>query len=170
MFHLEKCSLLRPWRTSWRYLAWKIEGSKHKLQMMASAHTFCPHPTATPLAARDSQQPRNLSPSLTASHHSLSSSSNSNVAPPQPLLLQQQQPGHPPPFQHPAQHNGGQPLGIYNSNSNSAGQQWSQGADGPTVNNAMFLVNPMQHSMQMHPQLKMNLWPFFNSNCLANSS
>jgi hypothetical protein len=44
-------------------------------------------------------------------------------------------------------------LGIYNSNSNSAGQQWSQGADGPTVNNAMFSVNPMQHSMQMHPQL-----------------
>jgi hypothetical protein len=71
---------------------------------------------------------------------------------PQPLLNQQQQPGPPPPLQHPAQHNSGmQSLRIYNSNSNNADQQWSQGADGPTVNNAMFSVNPMQHFMQVQP-------------------
>ena len=96
-------------------------------------------------------QPVSLPNSLTS--QPLLTQQQQRGPPPQPLLLQQQQPGHPPPFQHPAQHNGGQPLGIYNSNSNSAGQQWSQGADGPTVNNAMFSVNPMQHSMQMHPQL-----------------
>jgi hypothetical protein len=73
--------------------------------------------------------------------------------PSQPLLLQQQQPGPPPPLQHPAQHNGGQPLRTYNSNGNNAGQQWSQGTDGPTVNNAMFSVNPMQHFMQVQPHL-----------------
>jgi hypothetical protein len=44
-------------------------------------------------------------------------------------------------------------LRIYNSNGNNAGQQWSQGADGPTVNNAMFSVNPMQHFMQVQPHL-----------------
>jgi hypothetical protein len=69
------------------------------------------------------------------------SASHPNNFAPQPLLNQQQQPGPTPPLQHPVQHNGSmQPLRIYNSNSNIADQQWSQGADGPTVNNAILKV------------------------------
>jgi hypothetical protein len=44
-------------------------------------------------------------------------------------------------------------LRIYNCNSNNADQQWSQGADGPTLNNIMFSVNPIQHFMQVQPHI-----------------
>jgi hypothetical protein len=60
--------------------------SQASLGELSALHEGCPHPTATPLAARDSQQPCNLSPSPTASHHSLSPPSNSNVAPPHSLF------------------------------------------------------------------------------------
>ncbi len=119
--------------------------SQASLEELSAPSKVFPLPTATLLAARDSQQLHNLSPSPTTLHHNLFSNRQQQPGPPPQLILNhQQQPRPPPALQHPAQHNGGmQSLRIYNSN--NADQQWSQGADGPTVNNAMFSVNPMQH-------------------------
>ncbi len=54
--------------------------SQASLEGLSALCKGFPLPTATLLAARDSQQPQNLSPSPTTSHHNLFSSSNSNPA------------------------------------------------------------------------------------------